>query len=140
VSDDEGTRPRRWTFALRPGWLALYVAVIAACIAMVELGRWQWHVAHVRHGAIQNYAYAFQWWAFTIFAVLMAVRLLRDARYRADVHHVPPPSTEPEPPVAYRRYVMPQSSTSTPQPTDGEHAAYNAYLARYAAEHREDAR
>ena len=37
-------------------------------------------------------------------------------------------AARPESAVAYRRYVMPQHSTSTPVATDGEHARYNAYL------------
>ena len=62
---------RRFGFLFGPRWLALHVVVVAACVTMVLLGRWQWHVAHVHHGSIQNYSYAFQWWAFTAFAVFM---------------------------------------------------------------------
>ena len=104
-------------------------------------------MAHVHHGSIQNYSYAFQWWAFTVFVVFMWLRLVYDA--------APPPTaagsatdeagverqvaeatpTAPEPAeVPYRRYVMPSSATSPPVAADAEHAAYNAYLARLAAQ------
>jgi DNA-binding transcriptional regulator of glucitol operon len=128
---------RRALFLLAPRWLALHVLVVAAGVTMVLLGRWQWHVAHVHHGSVQNYAYAFQWWAFTAFAVFMWVRVMRDAirRCAADAEPMPPAEparTEPEP-VPYRRYVMPRDRH---QPTDPELAAYNAYLAELAARER----
>src|SRR5690242_436908 len=70
---------RRFGFLLGPRWLALHIVVVAACVTMVLLGRWQWRVAHVHHGSVQNYSYAFQWWAFTVFAVFMWLRLVHDA-------------------------------------------------------------
>lgn len=129
---------RRWTFALRPRWFALHLLVAAACVTMALLGRWQWHVAQHRHGAVQNYAYALQWWAFTGFAVVMWARLLRDGRY-ADPSAASSGPGETTEPVAYRRYVMPQSASSTPssdEPVDAEHAAYNSYLASLAEPER----
>lgn len=121
---------RRVLFLLAPRWLALYVVVIAAGVAMVFLARWQWRVAHIHHGSVQNYSYAFQWIAFTVFAVLMLGRVMRDAvRRRAEQDEPAAPAeparSEPEP-VAYRRYVMPQNR---PVSDDPELAAYNAYLA-----------
>lgn len=115
---------RRLTFALHPRWLALHVLVAVACVAMVLLGRWQWHVALHRHGAVQNYAYALQWWAFTAFTLVMWVRVLRDAR-RADEPRPNVGAGDAAEPVAYRRYVMPQTSS---EPADPERAAYNDYL------------
>jgi hypothetical protein len=105
---------------------------------MVLLGRWQWRVAHVHDGSIQNYAYAFQWWAFAVFAVFMWLRVIHDAtppaRATGDgaaaASATPGPSEPAE--VPYRRYVMPSSTTSPPVAVDAEHAAYNAYLARLA--------
>jgi hypothetical protein len=137
---------RRFGFLLGPRWLALHIVVVAACVTMVLLGRWQWRVAHVHHGSVQNYSYAFQWWAFTVFAVFMWLRLVHDAapqtaaaRSSADEggaergnDAIPTESRPAE--VAYRRYVMPSSATSPPVAADAEHAAYNAYLARLAAQ------
>ena len=139
---------RRVLFLLAPRWLALHVLVVAACVTMVLLGRWQWHVAHVHHGSIQNYAYAFQWWAFTGFALLMWLRVVRDAIPRRvqveSAEATPDVATTREPAsgasrptggepaaretsgVAYRRYVMPRTQ---PETADPELNAYNAYLA-----------
>ena len=115
---------------LAPRWLALHVVVLAAGVTMVLLGRWQWHVAHVRHGDIQNYAYAYQWWAFTGFALAMWVRVMRDAtRGRATNVAAAEPAPAADEPVAYRRYVMP---SERPASTDPELAAYNEYLADLA--------
>lgn len=145
---------RRVSFLLRPRWVALHVAVIAATVTMVLLGRWQWHVAHVHHGSVQNYSYAFQWWAFCAFTLFMWGRVMRDARRRraeqaaegiagpadaagpaADATGrtpAEPARAEPQP-VAYRRYVMPRTRPEQPDP---ELAAYNAYLAELAEQER----
>ena len=137
---------RRFGFLFGPRWLALHVVVVAACVTMVLLGRWQWHVAHVHHGSIQNYSYAFQWWAFAAFAAFMWLRLAHDAAPRTVARNVTDEGgaerqvaaatpTAPAPSeVPYRRYVMPSSATSPPVAADAEHAAYNAYLARLAAQ------
>jgi DNA-binding transcriptional regulator of glucitol operon len=119
---------RRALMLLAPRWLALHVVVIAACVTMALLGRWQWHVAHIHHGSVQNYAYAFQWWAFALFAVFMWGRVMRDALRRQTVERPPPPNVAPTP-VTYRRYVM---RTNPPDTSDPELAAYNAYLADLA--------
>ena len=137
---------RRFGFLFGPRWLALHVVVVAACVTMVLLGRWQWHVAHVHHGSIQNYSYAFQWWAFAAFAAFMWLRLAHDAAPRTVARNVTDEGgaerqvaaatpTSPAPSeVPYRRYVMPSSATSPPVAADAEHAAYNAYLARLAGQ------
>lgn len=130
---------RRYRFVFGLRWLALHVVVLAAGVTMVLLGRWQWRVAHVHHGSIQNYAYAFQWWAFTAFALYMWLRLVRDRAAPTSADSMPtaqPPAPAGAPDVPYRRYVMPSSTSSPPVAADAEHAAYNAYLAGLAA--RED--
>jgi DNA-binding transcriptional regulator of glucitol operon len=120
---------RRFRFALAPRWIALHALVLGACVVMVLLGRWQWHVAHVHHGDIRNYAYAFQWWAFAGFALFMWLRALRD---RA-AHFSPEVPAEAQPPVAYRRYVMPQQPPEMEADSaDAERARYNAYLRELA--------
>jgi DNA-binding transcriptional regulator of glucitol operon len=111
---------------------------------MVLLGRWQLDVSNAKHFSLQNFGYAVQWWAFTVFAVFLWVRLLRDAanaRITATLGDSsstpstgsadPSPSADPTPSAdatpGYRRYVMPSVADATP--TDDVHAAYNAYLA-----------
>ncbi len=121
--------PNPWRLLL-PKWLALHVFVVAACIAMVLLGQWQWSVAHRRHGAIQNYAYAFQWWAFVGFAILMWFRVVRDYLAKADdaVVEVAQTLVEQAAGPRYVGYVAPRAVTDD----DPERARFNAYLAELA--------
>jgi DNA-binding transcriptional regulator of glucitol operon len=117
---------------LTPRWLALHLLVTSLAVTMVLLGRWQWRVAHVRHGALLNYSYAFQWWIFTAFALLMWFRVLRDG-VRARPPSEPASADarrEATAPVSYRRYVPPPVDRLAAD--DPERAAYNAYLAGLA--------
>jgi DNA-binding transcriptional regulator of glucitol operon len=118
---------------LHPKWLPLHLFTVAACVAMVLLGRWQWGVAHRHHGDIRYYAYAFQWWAFTAFALVMWGRIVLDYLQRPDAAARPAePAVEPaERPgyLAYRPPVEPQ-----PDDDDPERARFNAYLAELNAQ------
>lgn len=133
--------PRAYRFALAPKWVFGHLLVLAAAVAMVLLGRWQLDVSDSKHFSLQNFGYALQWWAFTLFVLGLWGRILRDAarsRAASAAGSGPDPrQAEPVPspaePVAYRRYVMPQSSDPVPQSGDPELAAYNDYLARLAA-------
>ena len=131
--------PRAYRFVFAPKWLIGHVLVLAAAVAMVLLGRWQMDVSDSKHFSLLNFGYALQWWAFTLFALGLWGRILRDAaRSRA----ASPDTSDPQraepvvPPVeavAYRRYVMPQSSDGIAPAGDAELAAYNDYLAKLAA-------
>jgi len=126
--------PRKYAFALRPGWLVLHVLTLAAVITMILLGRWQLHVSEARHFNLQNFGYTIQWWLFSAFTCFFWWRVVRDAA-RQQTGEAHPTSAEPKAqpaePVAYRRYVMP----TTPERTDDpELSAYNDYLARLAEE------
>jgi hypothetical protein len=136
---------------LAPRWLALHLLVIAVAVAMVLLGRWQLDVSNAKHFSLQNFGYALQWWAFTVFALFLWVRLLRDAANArqapntaitgANSSRVSPVSADPARSAApaapadtspgYRRYVMPRVTDAAP--ADDVHAAYNAYLAGLAS-------
>ncbi len=70
--------PARTFFA--PRWLGLHVFILVISVAMVLLGRWQLDVSNSKHFDLQNFGYAFQWWAFSLFALLLWVRIIRDAR------------------------------------------------------------
>ena len=126
--------PLDYRFTARPSWLFGHLVVIALAITMVLLGRWQWHVAHVRHGDVQNYAYAFQWWIFVLFGIGMWARIMHDhamgkaATAPGDVTSGLVHS-EPKPAVAYRRYVMPQTASAATPVGDDVLGDYNAYLA-----------
>jgi DNA-binding transcriptional regulator of glucitol operon len=121
---------RSYRFARSPGWVTGHLIVLAAAVAMGFLGHWQLDVSNSKHFSLQNFGYALQWWAFALFAIGMWLRILRDhARGASSVSHETQPLPQVPPPVAYRRYVMPQSSDAPKQVHDAEHAAYNAYLA-----------
>lgn len=111
---------------LLPKWLLLHAFTIAAGVTMVLLGRWQWHVAHTHHGNIQYYAYAFQWWAFVGFALLMWYRIVLDYLRKAGPDDGEAAPVGPEPASRYLAYVPP---TAQPQDTDPERSRFNAYLA-----------
>ena len=117
---------RSYRFAWRPAWLAGHVVVAAAAVVMVFLGHWQLDVSDSKGFSLQNFGYALQWWAFSIAAVVIWVRMIRD-RARPESQRSQPPEPKPEPPqpVAYRRYVMPTAVDSSDDP---ELARYNDYL------------
>lgn len=128
-----------YRFAGRPVWVLGHVLVLAAAVTMVLLGRWQLDVSNSKHFDVQNFGYALQWWAFTTFAILFWLKILRDhARDGAakDAVATATPASQPAEPAApaaepntYRRYVMPTRADASDDP---EVARYNAYLARLA--------
>lgn len=115
----------------------LHVLTVGLIVTMVLLGRWQLDVSESKHFNIRNFGYALQWWAFSTFVAMMWARIMRDETRHPDGatgDSQPQPATIEDAPVTYRRYVMPQLS-STPQPAvDATQAAYNEYLAALAAE------
>jgi DNA-binding transcriptional regulator of glucitol operon len=130
---------RGYRFALRPGWVAFTVICVALIVTMVLLGRWQLIVSNRKHFDLQNFGYALQWWAFSLFVAFMWTRILRDHRRRATAaaSEVSEPGTTPDAQpapesVAYRRYVMPSVQSQPQQAADPALAAYNDYLANLA--------
>jgi DNA-binding transcriptional regulator of glucitol operon len=106
----------------------LLVFLVAVSISMVLLGRWQWRSG--RHtGDITNYSYAFQWWAFTVFAIIMCAKIVRDYLQSDVSNDAAQPVIKPAAgkPSAYVAYVAPQSVT--PDDDDPERARFNRYLA-----------
>jgi DNA-binding transcriptional regulator of glucitol operon len=116
-------------FLLRPGWVALSVLTVALVVTMVLLGHWQLDVSDRKHFSLQNFGYALQWWAFSIFTLAMWIRLVRD-HVRSSAGSGAPAEQRPaaDAPVAYRRYVPPAPASVD----DPELAAYNDYLAGLA--------
>ena len=137
---------------LTPGWVAMHLFVWSVVVAMVLLGRWQLRVSNSKHFDLQNFGYALQWWAFSAFAVLLWLRMLRDAlrgktadvttsgelvlrgNQTSDIVYTGPANLvsrtdrSGKAPVTYRGYVMPQSATSPANTGDPMHANYNDYL------------
>jgi DNA-binding transcriptional regulator of glucitol operon len=70
--------PRTYKTYLTPRWIGLHLLVWAAAVAMVFLGRWQLQVSNEKHFDLQNFGYAFQWWAFSGFAIFLWAKALRD--------------------------------------------------------------
>jgi len=115
-----------YRFAAHPRWLLGHVVVLAAAVVMVLLGHWQLTVSDHKGFSLQNFGYALQWWAFSIAAIFIWVRVIRD-RARPASQQSQPAAPDParDEPVAYRRYVMP---TDVETPDDPELSRYNAYL------------
>lgn len=61
---------------LTPKWWLAHVVVIVAVLVMLRLGKWQWDRAQSATGGVQNYAYAFQWPLFAVFAVVVWIKTL----------------------------------------------------------------
>jgi DNA-binding transcriptional regulator of glucitol operon len=115
-----------YRFAWHPRWLLGHVIVLAAAVTMVFLGRWQLDVSEHKGFSLQNFGYALQWWAFTLAALVIWVRVVRDhAHAPAESEQPAEPPAQKDEPVAYRRYVMP---TSVKSGEDPELDRYNAYL------------
>ena len=120
-----------YRFAAHPRWLLGHVVVLGAAVVMVLLGHWQLTVSDHKGFSLQNFGYALQWWAFSIAAIFIWVRVIRDRARPASRQSRPDPEPEParDEPVAYRRYVMPQASDGPIAGDDAFHSDYNAYLA-----------
>lgn len=62
---------------LRPGWVLLHLLVVLACVAMVLAGRWQWGRG-VELGALRNYSYGIEWYAFALLVLIGWVKFCHD--------------------------------------------------------------
>src|SRR3954447_2878257 len=125
---------------LMPKWWVLHVTVLVAVLVMLRLGLWQWHRASSPSGGIQNYAYAFQWPLFAVFAIVLWVKTLIEETRRD------PNAPPDEQGVAQRvqAQIVRQPGVvigvSAPAPAvtaedDPEVAAWNARLAALNAAH-----
>lgn len=126
---------------LAPKWLALHVFVFAAVYVMLRLGLWQWHRAESASGGIQNFAYAFQWPLFAVFAIVLWIRTMYE-----DLHRLPtgdsselPPQQRVDADIIRGGGVVIGVSTPTPEAVDAEDdpevAEWNARFAALNAAH-----
>ena len=106
---------------LRPGWLVLHVLVAAGLGVMVRLGAWQWGRG-IDTGALRNYAYGLEWWAFAVLCLVGWVKICRDETS-------PAKAVAPDP--APVRAAAPLGDPA-PVDDDPELAAWNAHLAELA--------
>jgi hypothetical protein len=121
---------------LEPKWWLLHVTVLAAVLVMLRLGLWQWHRANSASGGIQNYAYAFQWPLFAVFAlVLWGKTLLEEVRRDPNAAPLSPGTPvvpgSPDTEIVRQPGVRVGISVPAPEATadDPEVAAWNARLA-----------
>ena len=111
---------------LSPAWVARHAVATALVVAFALLGRWQWQTGReAGHWDFQNLTYAVQWWLFGAF-VLYAY-----GRWIYEELHPAPKEEEPAPPVPQPSPVPDDRPLSA---ADQVLAAYNAYLARLAAD------
>ena len=115
---------------LRPSWLALHVLAVAALAVMIGCGFWQWGRGEAS-GALRNYLYGVEWWAFAVLSVIGYIKFCLDetapGRQRTAV---PPPPAAPAPAAA------PVAADDE----DPELAAWNARLAELARQDAESRR
>ena len=108
-----------------PGWIALHLVALAGFVALVALGRWQWHRA-LELGRVQNYSYALEWWLFAAFAVFLWLKTMADTlEEAAEADDEPPAPVAPAPVPAV-----------VDDADDPELAAYNRHLAALHARHQ----
>ncbi|WP_033323039.1 hypothetical protein [Actinomadura atramentaria] len=110
---------------LTPGWLGLHAIAIVLCLSFLVFGWWQ--LDRAQAGNDRSWAYVFEWPVFSIFVVVMWVKMIRDER-----SGVQPPSATPieEPAEAkITRQIIRQQEEEDPSL-----AAYNRYLARLNSE------
>ena len=101
---------------------AALLVVVPACLALCI-----WQLERALGGNTLSWAYVFEWPLFAAYAVYMWWRIVHEAPEEA-----PPATTEggPDEPVAGPG--QPEAGS----PEDPELAAYNAYLAQFAARDR----
>lgn len=114
---------------LHPRWWPLHVLSVVACVAMVLLGRWQWQVAHRHHGDIRYYAYAFQWWAFTVFTLVMWGRIVLDYLRRPVTDEPAGTAAVADQRDGHPAYLAYRPPAELAPESDPERARFNAYLA-----------
>jgi len=126
---------------LAPKWLALHVFVIAAVLVMLRLGLWQWHRAESASGGIQNFAYAFQWPIFAVFAIVLWIRTMYEDLRHDKSAESPGQSPQQRVEADVVRGGGMVIGVTTPIPSqdeidaDPEVAAWNARLAALNAAH-----
>jgi hypothetical protein len=134
-----------WKLVLSPRWWGGHLLVVIGVLVMLRLGLWQWHRAQSPSGGIQNYAYAFQWPLFAVFALVLWWRTLKIEAARAAAGDNPDALDRPlsrlgaepfaEPDIDHLPGVRVGITTVAPidDAEDEEVRVYNAYLARLNA-------
>lgn len=111
-----------------PGWLGLHALAIVLCAAFLGFGWWQYDRAQA--GNDRSWAYTFEWPIFSIFVIVMWIKMMRDELSGDETRQAPKVIEEPAA-AAVKRELIRQHEAEDPSL-----AAYNRYLARLNAESR----
>lgn len=106
---------------LRPSWLVLHVVAVLGLAVMVYCGFWQWGRG-ASSGAVRNYLYGVEWWAFAVLSLVGYVKYCLDETAPGRKAVAPVPAARPAP-------VAPAAPAYDDDP---ELAAWNARLAELA--------
>ncbi|POM23085.1 hypothetical protein BTM25_52910 [Actinomadura rubteroloni] len=110
---------------LTPGWLGLHAIAIVLFFSFLFFGWWQFERA--TGGNDRSWAYTFEWPVFSVFVVVMWIKMIRD-----ELNGVKPPSAEPiEEPAEAK---VTREIIRRQEEEDPALAAYNRYLARLNAQ------
>lgn len=116
--------------AFTPRWIAGLAVCVAAAVVCALLGRWQWDVAQAHGGTLQNSAYAFNWWLFSVLFVGFWFKALHDTVVRDAAADPARAGRRPVPPVSAKvRMPAPQPAVVLPTAEDDpEVAEWNDWL------------
>lgn len=106
--------------------------VIAAAVACLALGWWQWERYESASGTGQNLGYALQW---PVFAAFVVYAYRKFVRYEEE----PPQLTKPDTVTEIPPELLPERPKPTiEEPNDPTLAEYNALLADLAKQDKEN--
>ncbi|GAB3698328.1 hypothetical protein GCM10027589_59600 [Actinocorallia lasiicapitis] len=115
---------------LTPAWLGIHLIAITLFSAFLIFGWWQFDRAQA--GNARSWGYTFEWPLFSIFVVVMWIKMIRD-----DLKGVgkPDPDAVPEQAV-HVRPMTEREKIKQAEAEDPSLAAYNRYLARLNSQRR----
>jgi DNA-binding transcriptional regulator of glucitol operon len=112
-----------------PAWLGLHALAIALFSAFIGFGWWQ--LERAQEGNDRSWGYVFEWPLFSVFVVVMWVKMVRD-ELSDDKEPADEAVAEPTRPLSEAEIIRQHEAE------DENLAAYNRYLARLNAEsHRQ---
>lgn len=112
---------------LTPGWLGIHALALTLFSAFLAFGWWQFERAS--QGNARSWAYTFEWPLFSIFVVVMWIKMMRDELKEVGKEPVEE-AGEPVRPLSEAELIK------EAEDEDPELAAYNRYLARLNSQRR----